>query len=125
MKQVTRNIDPEAAHDLLERPARACLAFAQTDGPLNEPVVLLWRDQRYQVGIPESAPSMPSDGQEVVLLVDEGIYFYDLRAIYIRGHARPMDAPAGMKSGVIWFEIIPDKTVAWDYGTLHEAADER
>ena len=124
MKQVTRNIDPDAARDLLDQAPRACIAFATDDGTEAQPVTLLWRDRRYLVGIPEPCVHRPHHGQEVVLLVDEGIHFYDLRAIYVRGALQPADVPADVNGEHAWFEIIPIKTVAWDYGTLHEVDDE-
>jgi len=125
MKQITRNIDLNAARDLLERVPRACIAFAHDDGPRAQPVALVWHDNRYRVGIPQTTDLQPDSGQEVVLLVDEGVYFFDLRAIYIRGHVQPTEAPTDGPSGYTWFELLPIKTVAWDYGTLHEVNDER
>ena len=124
MKQITRNIDLNSAHDLLERVPRACISFAHDSGPLAQPVALVWGDNRYFVGIPETVNHLPGSDQEIVLLVDEGIYFFDLRAIYIRGHVRSTEAPTGTSAGHSWFEMIPLKTVAWDYGTLHEVTDE-
>jgi len=125
MKQITRNIDFDAAHDLLERVPRACIGFAHESRPHSQPVTVVWREKRYFVGIPESADCQPNSGQEVVLLVDEGVYFFDLRAIYIRGHLQPAETPMNAASGYLWCELIPIKTVAWDYGTLREVHDER
>ncbi len=124
MKHITRNIDPVDAQDLLERVPRACLAFAGEHGPCAQPIALVWLDGRYLAGISATANLQPAVDQEVVLLVDEGIHFFDLRAIYMRGHARPIEAPLHAPAGRIWVEIIPLKTVAWDYGTLREATDE-
>ena len=124
MKHVTRDIDPVDAQDLLERVPRASLAFAGTDGPYAQPIVMVWLDGRYLAGIPATANFRPAVDQEVVLLVDEGIYFFDLRAITVRGHARPAEAPLNAPADRVWFEVIPLKTVAWDYGTLHEVTDE-
>ncbi len=125
MKQVTRNIDPDSAHDLLQRVPRACIAFANDGEPQSQPVAVIWRDNHSFIGIPAAAPYLPVASQEVVLLVDEGIYYFDLRAIYIRGHIQPAQPPTDSRAGHIWFELIPDKTVAWDYGTLHEVEHER
>ncbi|MEP7286184.1 MAG: hypothetical protein ABI947_10500 [Chloroflexota bacterium] len=124
MKQVTRNIDPDSAHDLLERVPRACITFAYEHKPQAQPVALVWRDSRYLVGIPENIDLRPNDGDEVVLLVDEGIYFFDLRAIYIRGQIHPTELPQNAPVGHRWFEVIPLKKVAWDYGSLREVGDE-
>jgi hypothetical protein len=123
MKRVTRNIALDSARDLLERVPRACIAFAGAHGPRAQPVVLLGHDTRYVVGVPEQADQRPSPGQEVVLLVDEGVYFFDLRAIYIRGRLQPAQAPRDAPIGHTWFEVVPLKMVAWDYGMLREVSD--
>jgi hypothetical protein len=124
MTRVTRNIDPQSARDLLERVPRACIVFTSDHGPQAQPVALLWRAQRYLVGIPAEATLQPAPGQEAVLLVDEGIHFFDLRALYIRGHIQPATSPADVPAGHAWFELLPLKTVAWDYGMLREVNDE-
>ncbi len=124
MKRVTRNIDPRSARDLLERVPRACLSFASDHGPQAQPIVLVWQDDRYLVGLPLDADRQPGSGQEVVLLIDEGVYFFDLRAIYIRGQVKQASAPRGAPSSRTWFEVVPLKAVAWDYGTLREVRDE-
>ena len=125
MKRVTRNIDPDSARDLLERVPRACLCFASDHGPQAQPIVLVWYDSRYLVGLLEDADHQPGSGQEVVLLIDEGVHFFDLRAIYIRGQVKPAEAPREvLAADCTWVEVVPLKTVAWDYGTLREARDE-
>jgi hypothetical protein len=124
MKRVTRNIDLWGARDLLERVPRACLCFASEQGPQAQPIVLVWHNSRYLAGIPQEADRKPGPGQEVVLLIDEGVHFFDLRAIYIRGRVKPAEAPRGAPVGRTWFEVVPLKTVAWDYGTLREVRDE-
>jgi len=123
MTQVTRDIDPADARDLLERPARACLAFAGPAGPQAQPVTLTMRDGRYFVAIPESTGVRPEPGQEVVLLVDDGVHYFDLRAIYVRGHAQPAQAPASVRPALAWLEVVPVKTVAWDYGAMRAVDD--
>jgi hypothetical protein len=123
--QVTRDIDPASAQDLLERAPRACLSFAGEDGPQILQVGLRWQDDRFLVSIPGDAGPLPVSGQEVVLLVDEGIYYFDLRAIYIRGQALPVEFPPGASAGRTWLEGIPLKTVAWDYGKMREVENER
>lgn len=120
MTRISRNITFDQARDLLDRGARACLAFAGEHGAMAQPVTVLWRDQQFFVGIPRNAAQTPAESAEVVLLIDEGIHFFDLRALYVRGHAHPVDSPPQAQSGFTWFELIPSKTVAWDYGTLHE-----
>lgn len=125
MKPVTRDIDPDRAQDLLERVPRACLSFVNDHGPQAQPVGLQWHEGRFRISIPGDAEHQPFSGQEVVLLVDEGIYYFDLRAIYIRGQVRAIQAPPDAPAGREWFELVPIKTVAWDYGTLREVRGDR
>ena len=123
MKLVTRDVDPVSMRDLLERVPRACLSFANDQGPQTQPVGLLWHGDSYLVSFPGEAEYQPVPGQEVVLLVDEGIYYFDLRAIYIRGKVKATEAPPNAPASHKWFEVVPIKTVAWDYGTLREVRD--
>ena len=125
MKQVSRDVDPESALDLLERVPRACLSFASGYGPIVQPVVLQWHKSRCWVSFSGNVEHQPLPGQEVVLLVDEGIYYFDLRAIYIRGQVSFTEAPPDTPAGRPWFEVVPIKTVAWDYGSLREVQDDR
>ena len=126
MKQVTRDIDPDSARDLLERVPRACLCFASDHGPQAQPIVLVWQDGRYLVALLEDADHQPGSGQEVVLLIDEGVHFFDLRALYIRGQIKQASAPSeATAANCTWIEVVPLKTVAWDYGMLREVSDER
>jgi hypothetical protein len=125
MKRVTRNIDPGSARDLLERGPRACLCFASDHGPQAQPIVLMWHEGRYLAGLSLDADCQPVSGQEVVLLIDEGVHFFDLRALYIRGQVKPAESPReAPPADCTWFEVVPLKTVAWDYGTLREVRDE-
>ncbi len=123
MTKVTRDVDLDSARDLLERVPRACLSFASDSGPQVQPVKVLWQAGRYLVRIPEDAGQQPVSGQEAVLLIDEGIYYFQLRAIYIRGRVQTAEAPIDGPSGQAWFEVIPTKVVAWDYGKLREVSD--
>jgi len=126
MKRVTRNIDPSSARDLLERVPRACLCFAYDHWPQAQPIVLVWHDGRYLVGLLEEADHQPDSNQEVILLIDEGVHYFDLRALYIRGQVKQASAPPEAPAAdCTWLEVVPLKTVAWDYGTLREVRDER
>ena len=125
MKQVIRNIDPAEARDLLERVPRACIAFADEYGPQAQPIQLRWNEPQCLIGIPQSASRLPSLDQEVVLLVDEGVQYFDLRAIYIRGIIQAVPPPTTAASDHSWFALIPSKTIAWDYGTMREVDDEQ
>jgi hypothetical protein len=121
MKQVaSRSVDPDSMRDLRERAPRACIAFATDQGPQAQPVISIWQEGRYLVGIPEHAKRLPRADQEAVLLIDEGVYYFELRALYIRGRLQLAEALMDVSTGHIWFELVPTKTVAWDYGTLRE-----
>ena len=124
MKKVTRNIDFDRARDLLERVPRACLTYASDTGPQLWPVELLWQEGRYLVYLPSDSGCRIVTDQEAVLLVDEGIYYFELRAIYIRGQITQVEAPSDAPDGFKWFEMVPSKIVAWDYGTMREAESE-
>lgn len=123
LKHMTRDVDPLAAQDLLERVPRASLAYADAAGPCAQPIAFVWLNGRYFVGL-SLIDQPPASDQEVVLLVDEGVRFFDLRAIYIRGKVQPAQTPTNAPLDRAWFEVIPFKTVAWDYGTLHEMTNE-
>ena len=124
VKRITLNVDLVEALDLLARVPRACVAFASDEGPQTELVTVVFKDDRYLVGMPPSAASHPTIHQEVVLLVDDGFQFFDLRAIYVRGHVQPLAAVEGLASDFDWFEVQPTRTVAWDYGRIREVDDE-
>jgi len=124
VKRITRNIDLVEVRDLLERVPRACIAFAGDEGPQAEPVTVLFTDDRYLVGMPPSAASHPTVHEEVVLLVDEGFQFFDLRAIYVRGHVQALGGVERLPGDFFWFAVQPTRTVAWDYGRIREVDDE-
>jgi hypothetical protein len=119
-KRITLNIDPMEARDLLERVPRACVSFASDDGPQAELVTVHFKDDRLLVGLPSTAAAHVNVHQEVVLLVDEGCQFFDLRAIYVRGHVQPPAGREGPACNVVWFTVDPTRIVAWDYAQMRE-----
>ena len=120
MTRITLNVDEVDARDLLECVPRACVAFITDGGPQAEPVTLLFKDDSYLIGMPSSAASHLTAGEEVVLVVDDGVQFFDLRAIYVRGHVQPLRELEDPKSNLFWFEVQPTRTVAWDYARIRE-----
>lgn len=124
VKRISLNIDPAEARDLLECFPRASLAFVSDDGPRAEPATLLFKEGRYLVGMPARTPSHLAVDQEVVLLVDDGVQFFDLRAVYIRGHIQLPEDMDGLAADLYWFEVRPTRTVAWDYARIREVDDE-
>ena len=51
-----------------------------------------------------------------MLVVDEGVLFFELRAVYVRGVARP--APSSPQEGVHWVEVEPSLTSSWHYARM-------
>jgi hypothetical protein len=123
MTRITRNIDPAEARDLLERVPRACVAFGH-ESPQADLVTVVFKHDRYLLGMTLSAASHPAVGDEVVLLVDEGCQFFDLRAIYVRGYVQLPSEVQGLPGDLLWFEVQPTRTVAWDYGSIRESDDQ-
>ena len=115
LAEVTVRVPPEENIDLLRNPARACIGFTSPEGPRIEPAAVRYREDQYLVGLDENA-LVPDEGAEVVLVVDEGLLFFELRAVYVRGHlARVRERPKDSKT---WMEVIPTKITGWDYGRM-------
>jgi DDE superfamily endonuclease len=59
---------------------------------------------------------------EVVLVIDDGPYFFELRGISVRGLARRIDRaePCGADA-LAWYVIEPRRILAWNYDTIREA----
>lgn len=117
MKRVTRAVQVEELADLLERPPRATLAFVSGGRIEALPVALRYEQGRYFVGLARG-PEPPAG--RVKLLVDDGPWYFDLRGIWVRGTLATCKAPAGAPSTSAWYELTPEKTVAWHYGRLRE-----
>lgn len=119
MSRVTNRVSFAEASDLLERPTRACLGFVLDGRPRVEPVEAVYHDSRFFVGLPMGSEAGLHD-TEAVLAIDEGVLFFDLRAICVRGTARrtPEANP-----GFAWFELEPSKVTCWDYGRLRRHDD--
>jgi hypothetical protein len=124
VKRITLNVDLAETRALLERVPRACIAFANDEGPQVEPVTVLFKEDRYLVGMPSSAASRPTVHEEAVLVVDDGVLFFDLRAIYVRGRVQPLGGVEDLADDFFWFAIQPTRTVAWDYARIREVDDE-
>jgi len=124
MRRVTRRVRPEDLGDLLAAPPRAYLAFRRGEEVEALPVAFRLDRGRYYVAVGrrgEAAGVEP--GETVKLLVDDGTWFFDLRGVWVRGRIVPAEPPpAGAPASLAWYEIAPDRTVAWDYGTLRTVA---
>lgn len=115
MTEVTVRVPLKENMDLLRNPARACLGFTSPEGPRIEPAALRYRDDRYLVGLDEHA-MVPDEGAEVVLVVDEGRLFFELRAVYLRGQSTHVREKS--EDGRTWIEVLPTKITSWDYGQM-------
>jgi hypothetical protein len=111
VSRVTRRVGVDDLPDLLAAPPRACLAYRDGAGVQAAPVGFRFESGRYLVA-PGTGPRL---GDLVELLVDDGKWFFDLRGLRVRGRLAEAADPG-------WYELVPDKVVAWDYGTLHRTA---
>ena len=119
-REVTVRVPLGESLDLLERPARACVAFTSEGAPRIEPVRLRYEDGRYLIGI-EPAAAAPDPSTEVVLIVDDGVLFFELRAVYVRGVARPI--PSSPQEQLRWIEVEPSRVSSWNYGRMRWRRD--
>ena len=114
MTGVTNRVSFDEAADMVGR-CRACVSFAVDGRPRVEAAIVRYEQPRFVVGLDATA-SPPSVGAEVVLVVDEGVQFFDLRAVHARGPAGPVRGGPG--DDLTWFEVEPTKVTCWDYGRL-------
>lgn len=118
--RVTRDVEPSALTDLLEHPPRATVAFVDRDEADVLPVWARVRADTYWFGV---RPEVGTDfeNREVVLVIDDGPYWFELRAISVRGLARRIDqAEPGERDALAWYAIQTRRILAWDYGAIRE-----
>ena len=115
MTDVTVRVPLTDVVDLLEKPGRACMSFAVESRPWVEAVPFRYDKGRFLVRVGKGS-RFPSDGAEVVLVVDEGVLFFYLRAVYIRGTTATAEPTANGERK--WLEVKPTKVSSWDYGRM-------
>ena len=117
-KSVTRAVEPSELGDLLEDPPRATVAFVESSAVDILPVRARCSADAHVFGV---AAAMPPDldGQEVVLVIDDGPYWFELRGISVRGVARRVES-ADAADHLAWYAIEPRRVLAWDYGAIRE-----
>lgn len=120
VRRVTRDVDLVAVRDLLDQPPRATVAFVDDDGG---PAVLPARaqvdgDRRLFAVAAGAAPIL--DRREVVLVIDDGPYWFQLRGVSMRGIANRVDAPMGAPALLAWYAVDTRRVLAWDYGAVRE-----
>jgi hypothetical protein len=128
---VTQRVALAALGDLDAAPGRAALAFADERGPVVVPAAVRPVEDRLMVGIERrELPDGPSP-QRATLVLDDGQYWFELRAIVRRGTVEPMedggeDAATEVTDGgdghdpLVWLAFSTTSAIAWDYGRLHE-----
>ncbi|TAK63326.1 MAG: hypothetical protein EPO22_06665 [Dehalococcoidia bacterium] len=110
MKRITRTVAVDDLRGLLDGTFGAYLAYV-VDGEAEAVRVRAQRDgERWLVELPAAAPL--EDGARVVLLIDDGEFYFELRGARARGTLR--DAGAGQR------EVVPEKIVTWDYAAMRE-----
>jgi hypothetical protein len=119
--RITRDVEPSALRDLIEHPPRAAVAFIDRDRAEVLPVRARYRADTYRFGVlPGVATEL--ENREVVVVIDDGPYFFELCGISVRGVARRIDrAEAGEADALAWYVIEPRRILAWDYDAMREA----
>lgn len=123
--RVTQRVPVDGLADLDTRPRRAALAFVDGRGPVGTPALVRHVDGQLLVGVARAeVPSGPPP-RRAALVVDDGWYWFELRAVVRRGTLDDVDAgpgrdAAGAGDEIRWFAFSTTSGIAWDYGRLHE-----
>lgn len=113
MTEITRAVTASDLGGLLASATRASVAWNDDGQVAAAPAAFRYRDRRYLIGLP---PGLLEVGAEVSVVIDEGPWYFDLRGVRVRG---PVSADGeGGGDGLQWFEVRPEREVAWHYGTL-------
>jgi len=123
MGRITQRVDPSALDELLEVPPRAAIAFVDDGRIESVPVDYRRRAGRHWIGVAREALPAAGVPDRAVLLIDAGRYWFELRALTLRGRLAPAAPPPGDSPERVWLELEAEHVVAWDYATLHEEAD--
>ena len=119
-RRITRDVDPAAVSDLLDHPPRATVAFVDGGGAVLPARAHLDGDRRLFAVAADAAPAL--DRCEVVLVIDYGWYWFQLRGVSVRGIAHRVDGPTGAEAAPLaWYAVDTRRVLAWDYGAVREA----
>ncbi|HME71925.1 MAG TPA: hypothetical protein VKM54_18945 [Myxococcota bacterium] len=123
MGRVTQRVDPSALDALVGRPPRAAIAFTYGDSVEAVPIAFRRDGEKVWIGIDRGVPVGNGMPVPAVVMVDDGRYWFELRAITWRGHLVPAPAPPpALAADLRWFEFLVEASVSWDYATLHEGS---
>jgi hypothetical protein len=104
--RTTRDVTPADVADVVAAPRRATLTFVDDDDPAIVPARARRDGDRWRFAT--AAPAL--DDREVVLLLDDGDWWFELRGVSVRGVAR--------RDSDGWYTVESRRVVAWSYGSL-------
>ena len=113
MANITRAVTASDLTGLLTSAKVAIVAWNRDGQVAAEPAAFRFVNGRYLIGLP---PAMLREHTEVAALIDDGPLYFDLRGVRVRG--RISAVPEAQGDGLEWFEVKPEREVAWHYGTL-------
>ncbi len=117
-RRVTRDVEPAALRGLLDHPPRATVAFVDGDRAAVLPARARLDGDRHLFAVAaDAAPAL--DRCEVVLMIDDGWYWFQLRGVSVRGIAHRVDPPADAEAAPLaWYGVDTRRVLAWDYGAV-------
>jgi len=118
--RITQRVDPSALDELSELPPRAAIAWVEGGRIESVPVDYRRRAGRHWIGVAREGWPTGGAPDRAVLLIDAGRYWFELRALTLRGRLAAAAPPPGDSPGLVWLELEAEHVVAWDYATLHE-----
>jgi hypothetical protein len=117
--RVTRDVEVSAVPDLLVHPPRATVAYVDRDAVNLVPARARCDAGTYLFGVlRDAAPELQQ--REVVLVIDDGPYWFELRGVSVRGIAGRIEPPSDGGADLTWYAITPRRVLAWDYGAIRE-----
>ena len=122
MTTITRKVTLDDLRALLDDPPRANVAWVEGDDVRAAPVLFRRIEGRYWIGTRSNeSAALPTGGSSIVLLVDDGYLYFDLRGARITGvTARPESLPPALDRDAAWLEVLVERSTAWHYGTLRK-----
>jgi len=118
--KVTRDVEPAALPDLLAHPPRASLAYVDGDSVTIVPARARCDDGVWHFMLRE-ADCRDLEGQEIVLIMDDGPYWFELRGISARGIAKRAAAKGDAAGdGLAHYTVEVRRLLSWDYGAVRE-----